>query len=69
MDVDGNNQRNLTKNPRSGDCFPAWSPDGQKIAFTSFRHGNMEIYVMDADGGNQRRLTICTPKDFRNQWR
>ena len=28
-----------------------------RIAFASDRDGNMEIYVMDADGGNPRRLT------------
>ena len=28
-----------------------------QIAFTSERDGNREIYVMDADGRNQRRLT------------
>ena len=28
-----------------------------KIAFTSNRNGNLEIYVMDADGKNQVRLT------------
>ncbi len=32
MDIDGNNQRNLTKNPGAKDSLPAWSPDGQKIA-------------------------------------
>ena len=36
---------------------PAWSPDGTKIAFTSNRDGNYEIYVMNADGTNQTRLT------------
>jgi len=28
-----------------------------KIAFTSYRDGNSEIYVMDADGENQPRLS------------
>ena len=29
---------------------PAWSPDGSKIVFMSDRDGDIEIYVMDADG-------------------
>lgn len=33
------------------------SPDAQRIAFASHRDGNWEIYVADADGGNQTRLT------------
>ncbi len=34
-----------------------FSPNGQKIAFSSTRDGNDEIYIMDADGGNETRLT------------
>ncbi len=30
---------------------------GSKIAFTSFRNGNFHLYVMNADGSKQRRLT------------
>ena len=40
---------------------PVWSPDGQKIAFTSRRDASGlwggSIYVMNADGSAQRRLT------------
>ena len=37
---------------------PAWSPDGKRIAFVTFRDhpGIDELYVMDADGSNQRPL-------------
>src|SRR5256886_6238430 len=36
---------------------PAFSPDGSRIAFTSTRDGQAEIYVMDADGTSPARLT------------
>jgi uncharacterized protein YjdB len=36
---------------------PAFSPDGSRIAFTSTRDGQPEIYLMDADGTNVGRLT------------
>ncbi|MCE2449614.1 MAG: PD40 domain-containing protein [Candidatus Latescibacteria bacterium] len=38
---------------------PSWSLDGQHIAYVSRRgsHGKAEIYVMDSDGSNPRRLT------------
>jgi uncharacterized protein YjdB len=36
---------------------PAFSPDGSRIAFTSTRDGNPEIYVMDADGTSAGRLS------------
>jgi Tol biopolymer transport system component len=44
------------------DGSPAWSPDGKRIAFYSERDGNAELYVMNADGSEQRRLTR-TPAD------
>ena len=38
------------------DRFPAWSPDGKQIAFTNDRDGEIEVFVMDADGTNVRQL-------------
>jgi len=39
-------------------CLPMSAlPATGRIAFTSERDGNPEIYVMDADGSNQRNLT------------
>ena len=40
---------------------PVWSPDGKRIAFTSERDGNAEIYVMGSDGSQQTRLTGGQP--------
>lgn len=57
MDTDGKNQRRLTDHP-AVDFQPSWSPDGKKIAFTSYRNGgNRQIFVMDSDGQNLIRLT------------
>ena len=39
-----------------------------KIAFTSTRDGNHEIYVMDADGSNQVRLTNHLADDYEPSW-
>jgi TolB protein len=46
---------------------PAWSPDGHSIAFLSNRSGQWAIWVMDANGANQRRLPIETAIDYQNQ--
>ena len=42
---------------------PAWSPDGQELAFYSDRDGNWEIYLVAADGSNLRRLTFDPSDD------
>ena len=60
--------KQLTDSP-GHDMLPAWSPDGRSIAFVSTRDGNPEIYVMDTDGGNQRRLTFDGGGDWRPAWR
>lgn len=39
-----------------------------QIAFTSTRDGNLEIYVMDADGTNQIRLTNHPETDLAPSW-
>ncbi len=39
---------------------PAWSPRGDRIAFVSNESGNDEIYVINVDGSNLRRLTVNT---------
>ena len=44
---------------------PAFSSDGSRIAFVSTRDGNPEIYVMDADGANQVRVTTEPQADGR----
>jgi Tol biopolymer transport system component len=56
-DGNGDNLKRLTRNPEN-DLSPAWSPNGKKIAFTSFRTDNYEIYTMNADGSAQTRRTI-----------
>ncbi|MEO2003191.1 MAG: hypothetical protein ABGY41_03745, partial [Candidatus Poribacteria bacterium] len=61
MDADGRHRRNLTNNPTSHDTYPAWSPGGGVIAFSAanvdYRLRNAATYVMDADGGNVRRVS------------
>jgi TolB protein len=47
---------------------PAWSRDGRTIVFVSFRDGNGEVYVMDADGSSPRNLTQDPAKDVRPRW-
>ena len=48
--------------------LPALSPDGTRIAFTSSRDGNPELYVMNRDGSNIRRLTNNPAIDTTPTW-
>ena len=43
------------------DSAGTWSPDGAQIAFESDVDGDMDIYVMNADGTSVRRLTGAEP--------
>ena len=47
---------------------PAWSADGSKIAFSSSRTGDPEIWVADASGGNLRRLTTFRGPNVAPTW-
>lgn len=49
--------RRLTSDP-GYEMFARFSPDGKDIAFTGQYDGNTEVYLMPADGGTPRRLTI-----------
>ena len=70
IETDGMNEQRLTNN-RKNDRHPSWSPDGERIAFSSDRKGdfeNFDIYVIDADGGNQQRLTNNRSDDRHPSW-
>ena len=60
MNADGSGQVNIS-NSTANDTQPSWSPDGSKIAFASDRNqaGFSSIYVMNANGTSQTRLTVA----------
>ena len=76
MRPDGSDARRIAEDGAS----PAWSPDGRQIAFASARdrygetiyddgtEPNSEVYVMNADGSNQRRLTRNKADDGSPTW-
>src|SRR5205809_192636 len=69
MEADGSNVQRLTNNP-GFDLSPKWSPDGTKIAFLrldDYFDGPINIYVMNADGTNQTRLSN-SGLDFDSRW-
>jgi DNA-binding winged helix-turn-helix (wHTH) protein len=74
MDADGGNQIRLTRN-NAADATATWSPDANLIAFASNRDTgpsynpyNLDIYVMNADGSNVRRIVNDPEYDVSPQW-
>ncbi|HET6690047.1 MAG TPA: IPT/TIG domain-containing protein, partial [Miltoncostaeaceae bacterium] len=55
---DGSGLVPLADAPGVADAEPAVSPDGSRIAFSSFRDGNFELYVMFSDGSVEIRDTL-----------
>ncbi|PKO03773.1 MAG: hypothetical protein CVU43_01080 [Chloroflexi bacterium HGW-Chloroflexi-5] len=61
--------RTSTKLTDTGfDYSPYWSPDSKWIVFTSDRDGDAEIYIMDANGGNQTNLSMLPSTDKDPAW-
>jgi Tol biopolymer transport system component len=50
------------------DCYPRWSPDGTRIAFSANPHGNFDIFVMDADGGRPTAVTNSPEDELDVAW-
>jgi Tol biopolymer transport system component len=56
----------LTSQTRSGS--PRWSPDGRQIIYDSVAEGSADIYVINAEGGQARRLTTDPSEDIVPSW-
>ncbi|WP_459209220.1 TolB family protein [Aquimarina rhabdastrellae] len=65
MNSDGSNKKRLTNAKNKWDSMPSWSPDGKQIVFgreykDSENVWQYEIWIMDADGSNQRQIkSLC----------
>jgi Tol biopolymer transport system component len=64
VNIDGTQLTRLTTAEGVTDTEPSWSTDGQRIAFTRFHDTvsnsmeSAEIWIMNADGGNQQNINI-----------
>ncbi len=65
--IQGGEHIQLTSNAGNNES-PTWSPDGSLIAFCSDREGRCRIYVMNANGSNQRRLLTLKGEQTSPAW-
>ena len=66
MDIASKQWVQLTHDGGRND-FPSWSPDGRHIVFQSNRTGNLEIWMMLADGSKTQQLTF-SGKNSQPNW-
>lgn len=61
--------RDITRvNPSVPEEWPAWSPGGNRLAFTSQRSGTSDIWVVDLTGSHLRDLTPQPSLDGNATW-
>ncbi len=65
--ADGGLAQRLTIHP-ADDRTPVFSPDGNYLAFSSNRYGNMDVFIMETFGGEPRRLTYHSANDMVTQF-
>lgn len=68
MDIDGSDQKRLTKSEPVSERAPVFSPDGTKIAFAANQEGKYGIYTMNVDGSDQVQLTSNPEVDRDPVW-
>ena len=67
LEIDGISFQRITNNT-FWDLYPTWSSDGTQIAFLSMRENDLDIYVIDADGSNEKKLYDSGSHDSDIHW-
>src|ERR1043166_619674 len=63
----GSDPHRLTDH-KARDVYPRFSPDGTRIAFSSNREGNYDVFVVASTGGKPRQLTFHSAEDIVVGW-
>src|SRR5580765_2504445 len=66
-DENGQSVQRLTVN-RARDVYGRFSPDGKWIAFSSDRNGNLDVFIIPAEGGAAKQLTSHSSDDTVLGW-
>lgn len=71
VNTDGTGERMITNAAATGltvNSYPAWSPDGMRLAFSTGLPGDLHIALISATGGGVTYLTHSTPSDVEPSW-
>jgi eukaryotic-like serine/threonine-protein kinase len=66
-DIQRDAMRRLTFDPAI-DAMPIWSPDGARILFTSSRNRKFDLFVKNADGGQEEKLLDFDTSDKADKY-
>jgi len=66
-DFDGHAPRSITR-VQYANILPKWSPDGARIAFTSYMRDNPDLYVVSAGGGRPTPLSKHRGMNIPGSW-
>ncbi|HPR63181.1 MAG TPA: S41 family peptidase [Thermoanaerobaculia bacterium] len=67
VDAAGGTAVRLTSNP-GYDSNPVWSPDGSRLAFSSDRYGNDDLFSISREGLELKRHTFASSRDLLCDW-
>lgn len=67
INFDGSDLRRIT-HYNSLTLSPRWSPDGRRLAFTSFKDGNPDIYLQDLESGKTEKLVSYPGLNLPGSW-
>lgn len=68
IDSERNRQVGRIKPDLDGITTPSWSPDGSQLVFTGYSGGLSDLFIVDRDGDNLRRLTSDKYGHFHPVW-
>ena len=58
----------LTRTTRAAEASPSWSPDGRRIVYVSDAPGAPQLYMIDRNGGDPRRITSRGSENVDPDW-
>jgi TolB protein len=67
MSRDGSNPQQLT-DTLDQEAYPSWSPDAQRIVYTTVTSEQSDIWIMDPDGSNASNLTNSGTEEDYPEW-